>query len=300
MVNELKKSYLDSLISCFNGVFDKEPRNITLREFLFDISEQHKEQIMRLRACSSKQEQKHFKNALPHATISGVFVGARKAENLAEHSGLICVDIDQKDNLEVPDFGLLIENVLSRFEEVLYAAHSVGGKGYFVIIPLKYPKLHKRQFLQLEEEFAGIGITIDHNCSDVCRLRCLSYDEAPYVNEDAVAYTGVYKEPRQPQWQAWQRNGFADDTDERVYQACKEIELRKIDMTDNYEDWIAIGFSLATLGEAGREYFHIVSRQSPKYKLRETEQKFSSFLRSCSNGYSIGTFFYYCQRFGVV
>ena len=83
--------YLDRLISCFNGVFDKEPRNITLREFLFDMSEQHKEQIMRLRACSSKQEQKHFKNALPHATISGVFHGARKAENLAEHSGLICV-----------------------------------------------------------------------------------------------------------------------------------------------------------------------------------------------------------------
>jgi len=121
----------------------------------------------------------------------------------------------------------------------------------------------------------------------------------PYVNDEAVAYTGVYKEPRQPQWQSWRRNGFADDTDERVYQACKEIELRKIDMTDNYEDRIAIGFSLATLGEAGREYFHIVSRQSPKYKPRETDQKFSSFLRSCSNGYSIGTFFYYCQRFGV-
>ncbi len=34
--------YLDRLISCFNGVFDKEPRNITLREFLFDMSEQHK------------------------------------------------------------------------------------------------------------------------------------------------------------------------------------------------------------------------------------------------------------------
>ena len=60
--------YLDRLISCFNGVFDKEPRNIMLREFLFGMSEQHKEQIMRLRACSSKQEQKHFKNALPHAT----------------------------------------------------------------------------------------------------------------------------------------------------------------------------------------------------------------------------------------
>ena len=75
MVNELKKSYLDRLISCFNGVFDKEPRNIKLREFLFDMSEQHKEQIKRLRACCGKQEQRHLKNALPHATISGVVAG---------------------------------------------------------------------------------------------------------------------------------------------------------------------------------------------------------------------------------
>jgi len=300
MENEPKNSYLDRLISCYDGVFDKEPRNITLREFLFHMSEQHKERIMQLRTCSRKQERDYIKKSLPQATISGVFDGARKAENLAEYSGLICIDIDAKDNPDVPGFEHLKENVLSRISEVAYAGHSVGGKGFFAIIPLKYPKLHRLQFMQLEKEFAGIGITIDAACSDVCRLRCLSYDEAPYVNEDAVAYTGVYNEPRQPQWQSWQRNAFADDTDERVYQACKEIELRKIDMTDNYEDWIAIGFSLATLGEAGREYFHMVSRQSPKYKLRETEQKFSSFLRSCCKGYSIGTFFYYCQRFGVV
>jgi len=233
-------------------------------------------------------------------TTSGVFRGGRRAECLAAYSGLICIDIDAKDNTEVPDFDHLKENVLSQIKEVAYAARSVGGKGYFAIIPLRYPNQHKQQFKQLQKDFADIGITIDAACSDVCRLRCLSYDDEPYINEDAVAYTGVYREPRQPQWQPWPRNGFADDTDERVYLACKEIELRKIDMTDNYEDWIAIGFSLATLGEGGREYFHIVSRQSPKYRARETDQKFTSFLRSGSKGYSIGTFFYYCQRFGVV
>ena len=233
-------------------------------------------------------------------TTSGVFRGGRRAECLAAYSGLICIDIDAKDNTEVPDFDHLKENVLSQIKEVAYAARSVGGKGYFAIIPLRYPNQHKQQFKQLQKDFADIGITIDAACSDVCRLRCLSYDDEPYINEDAVAYTGVYREPRQPQWQPWPRNGFADDTDERVYLACKEIELRKIDMTDNYEDWIAIGFSLATLGEGGREYFHIVSRQSPKYRARETDQKFTSFLRSGSKGYSIGTFFYYCQRFDAV
>lgn len=286
-------------VSVFANVHDTEPREMKLSEFL-DLGKLYKEQIIRLRLCAHKEERNYYKKQLPMMTTSGVFRGGRKADCLAAYSGLICIDIDESDNTEVPDFEHLKENVLSKINEVAYAARSVGGAGYFAIIPLKYPSQHKRQFKKLQEQFAELGITIDAACSDVCRLRCLSYDEAPYINEEAVAYTGVYNEPRQPQWQSWQRNGFADDTDERVYQACKEIELRKIDMTDNYEDWIAIGFSLATLGEAGREYFHIVSRQSPKYKPRETEQKFSSFLRSCSNGYSIGTFFYYCQRFGVV
>ena len=285
-------------VSVFGNVHDTEPKEMKLSEFLA-LGERYQEQIFRLRDCSNKDERSYYKKQLPMMTTSGVFRGGRKADCLAAYSGLICIDIDEADNTEVSDFDKLKENVLCNIKEVAYAARSVGGRGFYAIIPLKYPELHKQQFKQLQQDFAWLGITIDQACSDVCRLRCLSYDEAPYINEDAVTYTGVHQEPKQPKWQSWQRNSFSDDIDEQVYQACKEIELRRIDMTDCYEDWIAIGFSLATLGESGREYFHIVSRQSPKYKPRETEQKFSSFLRSCSNGYSIGTFFYYCKRFGV-
>ena len=299
MIEKQSIPFFDRYVSVFNNIHDTEPKEMKLGEFLA-LGAQYREQIMRLRAATGHETRSRLKKQLPMMTTSGVFRGGRRAECLAAYSGLICIDIDAKDNTEVPDFDHLKENVLSQIKEVAYAARSVGGKGYFAIIPLRYPNQHKQQFKQLQKDFADIGITIDAACSDVCRLRCLSYDDEPYINEDAVAYTGVYREPRQPQWQPWPRNGFADDTDERVYLACKEIELRKIDMTDNYEDWIAIGFSLATLGEGGREYFHIVSRQSPKYRARETDQKFTSFLRSGSKGYSIGTFFYYCQRFGVV
>jgi len=299
MIEKQSIPFFDRYVSVFNNIHDTEPKEMKLGEFLA-LGAQYREQIMRLRAATGHETRSRLKKQLPMMTTSGVFRGGRRAECLAAYSGLICIDIDAKDNTEVPDFDHLKGNVLSQIKEVAYAARSVGGKGYFAIIPLRYPNQHKQQFKQLQKDFADIGITIDAACSDVCRLRCLSYDDEPYINEDAVAYTGVYREPRQPQWLPWPRNGFADDTDERVYLACKEIELRKIDMTDNYEDWIAIGFSLATLGEGGREYFHIVSRQSPKYRARETDQKFTSFLRSGSKGYSIGTFFYYCQRFGVV
>lgn len=53
--------------------------------------------------------------------------------------------------------------------------------------------------------------------------------------------------------------------------ACLEIKGRHIDMTENYDDWINLGFSLASLGEEGREYFHIVSSQNGKYSQWETD-----------------------------
>ena len=187
----------DRVVSVFSNVRDTEPLEMKLIEFLA-LGHLYKEQIKRLRYCSDKEVRNYYKKQLPMMTTSGVFRGGRKADCLVAHSGLICIDIDEDDNTGIPDFEYLKENVLSRIEEVAYAARSVGGAGYFAIIPLKYPSQHKRQFKKLQEQFAELGITIDAACSDVCRLRCLSYDEAPYINEGAVAYTGVYKEPRQP------------------------------------------------------------------------------------------------------
>lgn len=301
-LKEMDTNKADSIfnrkISWFTSMRDVEPNDTTLGEFLAK-GEEYREHIERLRTCRNADERKYLKIQLPQGTISGIFQGSRKADNLTAHSGLICVDIDAKDNPDVNDFAHLKENVLSRIDEVAYAAHSVGGKGYFVIIKLAYPGRHAAQFLELKKDFAKFGIAIDGACSDVSRLRCLSYDEAPFINEDAPLYKGVEEEPKRIVRPFRPRYGFADDTDERVYMACLEIKGRHIDMTENYDDWINLGFSLASLGEEGREYFHIVSSQNEKYTERETDRKFDGFLRG--NGrIGIGTFFHYCKQYGVL
>lgn len=298
MKTNKEDSIFDRKISWFTSMRDVEPKDTTLGEFLA-MGVEYREQLERLRSCRNADERKYLKIQLPQATISGVFQGMRKADNLVAHSGLICVDIDAKDNPDVSDFEHLKENVLSRIEEVAYAAHSVGGKGYFVILKLAYPGRHAAQFRELKKDFAKYGITIDGACSDVSRLRCLSYDEAPFVNDDASLYKGVEEAPKRIAQPFRPRYSFTDDTDERVYMACMEIKRRHIDMTENYDDWINLGFSLASLGEEGREYFHIVSQQNPKYSQRETDRKFDGFLRD--NGrIGIGTFFHYCKLFGVL
>lgn len=298
MKTNKEDSIFDRKISWFTSMRDVEPKGTTLGEFLA-MGVEYREQLERLRSCRNADERKYLKIQLPQATISGVFQGMRKADNLVAHSGLICVDIDAKDNPDVSDFEHLKENVLSRIEEVAYAAHSVGGKGYFVILKLAYPGRHAAQFRELKKDFAKYGITIDGACSDVSRLRCLSYDEAPFVNDDASLYKGVEEAPKRIAQPFRPRYSFTDDTDERVYMACMEIKRRHIDMTENYDDWINLGFSLASLGEEGRKYFHIVSQQNPKYSQRETDRKFDGFLRG--NGrIGIGTFFHYCKLFGVL
>ena len=298
MKTNKEDSIFDRKISWFTSMRDVEPKDTTLGEFLAK-GEEYRELIERLRSCKNAEERKYLKIQLPQATISGVFQGSRKADNLTAHSGLICVDIDAKDNPDVNDFAHLKENVLSRIDEVAYAAHSVGGKGYFVILKLAYPGRHAAQFRELKKDFAKFGIAIDGACSDVSRLRCLSYDEAPFVNDDAPLYKGVEEEPKRIVQPFCPRYDFADDTDKCVYMACMEIKRRHIDMTENYDDWINLGFSLASLGEEGREYFHIVSSQNAKYTERETDRKFDGFLRG--NGrIGIGTFFHYCKLFGVL
>ena len=297
MKTNKEDSIFDRKISWFTSMRDVEPKDTTLGEFL-SMGVEYREQIERLRSCRNADERKYLKIQLPQATISGVFQGMRKADNLVAHSGLICVDIDAKDNPDVSDFEHLKENVLSRIEEVAYAAHSVGGKGYFVILKLAYPGRHAAQFRELKKDFVKFGIAIDGACSDVSRLRCLSYDEAPFVNDDASLYKGVEEAPKRIAQPLRPRYSFTDDTDERVYMACMEIKRRHIDMTESYDDWISIGFSLASLGESGREYFHVVSSQNAKYNERETDRKFDGFLRG--NGrISIGTFFHYCKLYGV-
>ena len=106
---------------------------------------------------------------------------------LIAHSGLICIDIDEKDNPDVAEFDRLNE-LIRIIPYVVYCGHSIGGKGYFVIIPIASPEKHKEHFEALRQDFARCGITIDKSGKDVTRLRIYSYDNTAYINPSAATY----------------------------------------------------------------------------------------------------------------
>lgn len=285
-------SIFDQYISVYNGVTDNVGTYTLLGNFL--RSKRHISRILDLRAETDEDRKKAIKLSLPMATVSGWFAPSRKIEHLQRHSGFICIDIDGKDN---PDMTVEdVRRVLVSRSDVAYAGLSVGGKGMFALLPLAWPDRHGEQFDALKQEFKdSYGIVLDKSCRDVTRLRALSYDANPYINESADRYEGL--DVFTPTLTAPSLTG-ADGDLRKVERCVSQLEEYGIDVTGSYKDWFNIGASLTALGENGRYYFHRVSRIHPEYKYHEADKKFTELLRT-TRSVGLGTFFYWCQQYGI-
>ena len=296
-VNERKTmDIFQTHISVYDGVTDNTGTIMPLGTFLF--CKEYKDDILRLRAVFDKEKRNALKRSLPQATISGVFSPTRAKNNLSQHSGLICVDIDAKDNPDILDWETLKQD-LSVLPQIAYCALSVSGKGLFLVIPLRYPEKHLKQFRQLQIDFRKMGIMIDSACSDITRLRCLSYDEHPIINENATLYEGVYME--KPKHKSFPTCFIyeGENTSAEVAVCCRKIQQCGIDITASYDDWLKVGCAVATLGERGRSLFHICSRQNAKYNAAKTDKMFTDLLRRNYQQVNIGTFFWMCKQHGI-
>ena len=287
----MMESLFDTKISYYANVRDNVGTEISLRDFLF--CDNYKEQIEHIRSITDEELQKSLKKQLPLATISGTFAPIRQAENLVTHSNLLCIDIDKKDNMDVDWFDDL-KYEWYNIPQILYAGRSIRGKGWFAIFRIAYPDKHTAQFDALQRDFASSGLVIDRACKDVSRMRFISYDPEPYVNEDATLYTKIWVEPKPTHHVSYS----GGDDIEQIEKCCRIIADRGIDITADYNDWFRVGAALASLGEPGRSLFHMVSSQNEKYKAAETDKKFDNVLRSV-NSIKKGTFFRICSQYGI-
>lgn len=284
-------------VSVYDGVMDNKGTISSLGDFLFSQERQY--EILMLRHLSSKEERDSWKRKLPQATIGGVFQPTRSIQNIQYRSGLICVDMDAKENPAISDWNAVKEQ-LAVIPQIAYCSLSVSGNGLFAVIPLRYPEKHLLQFRQLLHDFYRMGITIDAACSDITRMRCVSYDAHPIINENAIPYEGIYMEPPKVRRYLSYRNIRENDILSEVAACCKQIEQRGIDITDGYDQWLKVGCSLATLGEDGRDFFHLCSQQSMDYNESKTDKMFSDLLKRNYQNINIGTFFWLCKQNGIL
>lgn len=281
-------------VSLYKGVSDNIGTTVNLKDFLF--TDQYKDIAEAIRSGKTIEERHEIKNryrtALPCATVSGRFT-ERKRDKVAEYSGLIAIDIDYKDNVEVmPE----VPNILKQMDFVIYAGKSISGDGYFAICRVDDPKRLKEHYLALEKDFKEYGITIDKACKDTTRLRFASYNEEPYYNPYALTYYKMVGEPKRETRvsttytpREFSYHTTSTDNAQRVEEQIKYLIDNNLTLPDDYHSWFKIGMSLCSeFGESGRQYFHSISSLSPKYDRYECDNQYDKIVESYGSGNDIG------------
>lgn len=81
----------------------------------------------------------------------------------------------------------------------------------------------------------------------------------------------------------------------------QQIEHHSIDITGDYSTWRNLGFALSdSLGEAGRDLFHRISKFHPEYNPKECDRQFDACLKANGSGVTISTFFHHAKDHGII
>lgn len=234
-----------------------------------------------------------LKVKLPAFTPSGVFQ-RRRAVSLIEPSNIICIDIDGKDNPSILNTAEM-KRIVSQLPFVWYCGDSVSGKGVFCLIRYKDYTLHKEYFKSLQYDFEEIGLIIDKSCSDICRLRIVSYDAQPYINLNA----DIYDKTMEISKLLNNRNNMEDVillpleygglshavsisiSSQKIIDCLMKAIEKSVDITAVYDDWFCVGCIIKSiLMGSGRYLFHQVSQFYPRYTYDECNAKYDSIMNS--------------------
>lgn len=286
------------IVSVFENHFSKEPIDeIRLDKFLH--TSKFKRQVDEYRTSTDEKLRKKIKGSLVCVTPSGIY-SQRREVNIMKHTGLLCVDIDSKDN---PKIDLKeSKHIIAKYcPSLYYVGLSLSGEGIFLIFRISNPEFHKQHFEALAELLnKKFDLQVDRSVKSPVSLRVASYDANPYYNPNPIPFTYTMETDN--------RSGHVIRTVsqkekifERVGKAATFILAKRIDITKQYENWFKIGCALAyEFGEDGRYWFHLVSRVYEQYNEGDCDIQYNRCLKyKKDDGVKIGTFFYICKRYGV-
>lgn len=284
---------MSNVITLFANAEATRPQElIDFTEYLYLIKNGHwQDDVITFRAIQDPEERKAAKRKIIAVTPSGEFTGRGQA-GLKNHSGLICIDVDDKDNEG------LNEKVRALVgDPYVFAFHqSLGGLGYAIYFRIE-PTKHLDAYLAIEKYLADTyHLVADKACKDVTRLRFVSFDPFLHKNPKEVP---VFKKYLKKEAQISTRVIHAHTSKDMEF-IISQIRSRRIDLTESYHDWIQIGFALADhYGEAGRDYFHAISEMHPEYNAQNTDAKYDNFLKTNDGSVGIATLFFKCKEYGI-
>ncbi|KAB7731921.1 hypothetical protein F5984_06785 [Rudanella paleaurantiibacter] len=287
-------SLLETEVSSFRNLNTADnPKPIRLLTWLRSVK--YRDRVEQIRTIEDKKQRDEQKGLLPIITPSGVFT-YREESKLVRHTGLLQFDIDLTDNKHIRNY-VDLKNQIAKLPFVAYCGLSTSGKGYWGLVPIASPKRHAQHFDALVRVFAHYKIKLDTRPRNVASARCYSHDPAAYLPEKVQLFE-LFDIPKPSPRRKFYHTVDADKDRHRVEICIAEI-LRRGQYIETYRDWYEVGCAFAnSYGEGGRNYFHHVSQNYPKYSANETDKQFSACLKGKSKA-TLGSFFHFCERLGI-
>lgn len=292
-------------------------RTMTLEEVAELIrSEALAQQTLHLRSLTDKAEARGYKGRrLPYVTPSGVFMYCNDA-SLVKHSRVLCIDLDGVEDVD----GLKQRLIADGHFVTLMAFRSPGGNGlkWMLLIDLSIADHHTwfhgvRNYLLKHYE----GLTpkmVDSQCQNPSRACFLCYDPSVYVNLsnrsaslpfDPVGWAAEGEAQKKPV-STVNRQPSASQPLHPMEELAKaravvrELLRRGANIADDYSDYLKLGFALANgLGSQGRELYHQLCSQSPKYRESDCERKWQQCMSKTDGRTTIATFYSMAKQAGV-
>lgn len=293
------------VLSAYCSVWDAAPyspeaeathKAMTIAEFIALCAEK-KDCVANLRQLRNTDPEayKKGKKTLPTALISGVNPRHNNTD-FDRYNNVICIDIDNPKDNEATDWKK-VKNTISKLPFVGWCSLSASGCGLWILVPISDHNLQREAYEQISADILrATGMQTDKSCSNIGRLRFGSYDPEAYYNPNAEIYTPISTlRFERPKITHINRGG----TDwEKARTIAMEAVQKHIDITDDYNTWVRLGFALnAGLGDAGFEIFDAISSCNPRYNPRQTEIKYRQ--TSSPSSITLGTFFAIAKEFGL-
>ena len=254
----------------------------------------------------AKDAIKKIKLEIPCVYISG-FWNDKKIDSSnppTEYTGYQHVDFDYEGNEKYffnPHIIIEFMKFFPAYPFIVFAAPSPSGKGLKVVVDVgkNAETIHKEVYLEVVEFFkVTFKLNADLSCSDITRAMLLTYHPNPYFRETTTPFDYKTTIQDKPDIIAPVERNLDDKTLGKVWEYVNEITKNRLNIAHKYQPWDAIARSLSSLGESGREPFHLIAKQSPKYKQDENDEKFSYYLNKGTRA-TIGTFLYHCKQHGL-
>ena len=257
------------------------------------------------KAGKSKAEIDSLKTQNLHAITFSCTTSTTRGANNDIPTGIIVVDLDQKHNPNIDDWHAVARK-MSEQSGAIGSFISASGEGCFFLV--KYNKdlaKHLDVFYSLQKELSEVDLNVDDSCKDLNRLRFVTYDPDGIIfrDWDSILYYEPTIRTDSKKSYALPPSATVIKT-ERIEKFVKAIEDAKVNIAESHEEWLRLGFAFASIGEAGREYFYRVSKQSTKFDSNENERKFDTYLEKYDPNrpggpITIATFYHACTKAGI-